>query len=291
VPPRTLRDSAIVAAEPLDTLGLAAPVHLVPDGRTGWRAYGAGPSAGIPLSAAEVAACLDPDGPAWEFLDPALRRRLIATGLLAPGDAEAQDRRDRWTAVGWGPALDFLAAMRTEAASYHYRLPRATDLAGEPIVEATEAGPRRSTLGREVYETVALPGPLRDDPNLRAVTAVLAVDQVQPGWYVDGWQARREHPDEDALSRIAPVAFGRAGFPVAALLLLFVRCDPAASTASRYAEAHVVGGIHLALVEARASEHGLPFRCNYAVSTRSLAKTLDLGAGYLSLGAVALGAP
>lgn len=270
-------------------VALSPRVRLVPDGPHGWRAFGGGPQEGVRLSATDARDCLLVDLAGDDWIESPRAERLINAGILAPPDAAAQEQRNRWSSVGWGAAFDFVVAMGAAAplAPAERFLPGA--LAGEPIVDSfARVGPARP-LDRAVLMEIVLveqtPGGTKALPHV----LVLQVDGMKSGWYVNGEHASDQSPSDELLRRIAPVAFGRAGFQVGALVLLFIDCDVAAATAAQYAEAHVAGGVHLGLIEARASERGIPFRCNYAVSTASLAEVHTPPSGHVAVGAVALG--
>lgn len=271
-------------------VSLSSRVHLVPDGDEGWRAFGTGLARGVHLTVPEVAACLQPQDQA-HALGVSRWAALRAAGLIGPPDESALARRRRWTDAGWGPAIDLMEAMHAEETHAGPGVGPPLDIAGGPIVETLERNPRTRPLDQMTLLDVIPDHLALEAAQLLSVMAVLDVDGLEPGWYVDGQPAAGRGPVEADLRRIAPVAYGRAGFDVACLVVLFARCNAATSTAAQYVQAHIVGGLHLALMEGRASDRTLPFRCNYAVSTSSLTESMVLPADLVAVGAIGFGAP
>ncbi|MBM0236167.1 hypothetical protein JNW88_01765 [Micromonospora sp. ATA32] len=162
------------------------------------------------------------------------------------------------------------------------------------IEEHYPPAPTAPPLSRYSLLTVLDTARLGEAPwPIETAVAVISVDDMIPGWYRwDGrpWPNAEPLPDATAFERIAPVAFGRAGYDVQALVII-AAIDPrlAALRSRAYARLLVTGGAVLSRLEGAASDAGLSSRGNYAVD-RSIGARLGVAAdSVLPVGAVALG--
>ncbi len=283
-------------------LRLASTVHLAhQDGA--WHAFGAIVGGRTQLAAAELEACL------WllrhESVDPEpMHDRLIGLGILVPDGhgTEGRSRRTAWSGRGWSAAFDFVVdlyardvaarppAWRDNAPSGGVVQPITDPFPGTPSAPALSSG--------RLHELLAAPRVGASERGLVIVVAALAVRGLAPRWY---GADLRVWPDVDpeqvaamissaGLRELVPVAFGRSGFPVEALMVVATHEDRLVSGGpATTARTYVDAGRAMSALEAAASDAGIAFRANYAVSP-GLAHALSSSSRELvALGAVALG--
>ena len=220
-----------------------------------------------------------------------------AGGVTSSDEDPAPYDRASWASRGWSAAYDFAVSLHRSADPI--ALARPVGGTGPPgaargIVEHYPPAPSAPPLRRDkLLSYLRQVQPHDAAPPVELAVAAIAVDGMAPGWYRwDGseWPGAALGLAAADLDRISPVAFGRAGYFVEALVILAaVQPDLEMLGARAYARLLVTGGSVLSRLEGIACDAGLSCRGNYAVDA-SVGDSLGIAAGHLLLiGAVALG--
>lgn len=278
-------------------LDLSQEAQLVHE-RNAWAVYCGGDRPLVHLDAGQLDECLN-----YPERSSQVGQQLIDAGVLVPtGGEPARFERATWASRGWNAAFDL-------AVAFHGSDVDAVVSAGPParirrdasvgtvrgIREHYPAAPTASPLAREslrrCFESADLP-PWSGSADI--AVAAISVDDVVPGWYrPDGtpWPGAGPLPSEGELERMVPVAFGRAGFAVQAVVIVMIVDEDLMSVRARdYTRLLTKGGAVLSHIEGAASDAGISSRGNYAVD-QSLGDRLGIATDHLiMIGAVALGA-
>lgn len=282
---------------------LSAAVHLAHEA-DGWVAYGAPGSPRLPLTSEEVLLCLRAAGVSPVEAEPGIDE-LVRSRVLVPADSPTTDLelRAAWNAKGWCAALDFMidvCADRDAAVEPPRRRGVDPGPRPRPITDVDPTSPATAPWTRAALRDLLLAADLEAGSAIEVLIGATAIADLPRGWYtadlahLRGTAAAQDATDSlvaAILDRLAPVAHGRAGFEVQALVLVVGEGRGVIRTGSRdYARMLVRGGSVLSSLEAAASDARVPFRANYAVAG-DLGDVLGAGAEtVVPIGAIALGA-